>query len=54
MNLEKFIDHELHKGTIDVEITNEDGSVLTDPNYENYEVINVRYVQTAYITVKKK
>jgi len=43
MNLEYFIDNVMKKDTMDVEIIHTLGYLITDPKYEEYEVIDVYY-----------
>lgn len=54
MNLEYFLDNEMKKDTMDVEITTTNGKLLDDHHYEEYEVIDVQYEnRIAKITVRK-
>lgn len=53
MNLEHFLDNEMKKDTMDVEIKFTNGDNHNDPNYEDYEVVDVKYVnRIAKITVR--
>lgn len=42
-NLEHFINNNLKQEVIDILIYLPDGSLLKDPNYEDYEVVDVNY-----------
>ncbi|HHV33150.1 MAG TPA: hypothetical protein GXX71_00420 [Acholeplasma sp.] len=43
VSLEYFLDNKLEDGVMDIIIYLEDGSLLTDPNYEDYKVRSVKH-----------
>ena len=55
MRLEKFLDHELRKDTMDVVILDEQGNDITkelsEDVYNECEVINVRYYMVACVNI---
>ena len=54
MKLEKYLDHELRKDTMDVVIQDEAGndisSTVSSNDYAKLEVLNVRYELIAFVT----